>query len=96
MEELKPIEIQFSGLKASQFFDKKFVELFQKRIENAKFQHFCIYITEEKEGEEEKAVERIWIGHDKIEDANNEIINISTRKSETLEKVIKVVRKFVE
>ena len=64
MSRFKPSEVQLDGLKVTEFFDRDFINIIESTIEGAKFQHFCIYVTEEKEDGEHKITERyimVWM-----------------------------------
>lgn len=94
MEHPKPVEVIIKGIKVSQFFDKRFIELLERDMKETKFQHFCLYLTA-KHDKNEEIVERISLSHQEPEDEIMGITNVDCDKPETLEKMLKVMEEFL-
>ena len=87
----KPTEVKIDGLKVVEFFDDKFVGLIQKEIGNVDFEHFCLYILDEKK---EKVKTRMIIAHETKKDKENNIVSVGANNPETFEKLLNVVKVY--
>jgi len=93
----KPTEYKVDKLKAKDFFDARFVELIKDKIEDAKFEHFCLVILGKKEGEEKESIlERLYVGHELREDEANKITTVGASKPDTCELLLDAVKKFIQ
>jgi len=86
-------QAKIKNLRVMDFFDDEFIGIIKKRFPDLSFQHFCMYIIDEKE---KKAKEKFAISHDKIEDSKNNIITIDADNPESFEKFLKVVDEYVK
>lgn len=95
--EAKPLQVKVENLEVKQFFDRQFVEILEKEIEGISFQHFCFSIAKKKEEEEEMEIEEnMAIIHKNIKAEMDKVAVLDADKPETLEKLLKVVKQFVE
>jgi len=88
---IKPSEMKIENLKVVDFFDSKFIGLLQKKIGNVDFEHFCIYILDEKR---EKIKEKIMFGHENKDDKEKNITAVGATNPDTLNKLIDVIIEY--
>ncbi|HVQ01058.1 MAG TPA: hypothetical protein VMT57_06045 [Candidatus Thermoplasmatota archaeon] len=88
---IKPTEMKIENLNVVDFFDERFVGLLKKKIGDVDFEHFCIYVLDEKR---EKVKERLSISHETKEDEQNNLATAGATNPDTLEKFIEVIVDF--
>ena len=87
--EPKPIQVRVDGLNIKSFLDDRFIGMMKKEFSDIRFQHICFYIYK---GEDKD--EYISLIHKSPEDEGSNILVIDTEKSESLNKLYDLLKKF--
>jgi hypothetical protein len=87
----KPTQVKVDNLRVIDFFDEKFIGKMQKHFPNLDFQHFCMYIVNEKES---KIIEHLTVVHQSVDDKKNNVATIDVDNPESLEKILKIIEEY--
>lgn len=90
IEKPQPTEYKINNFDVVDFFDTRFVGAIKKQIQDAHFQHFCLYILDK----EDKPVARMTIGHDSPKEKIKNILTVTADTPQLLEKLMNAIIEY--